>query len=183
MYLWCALYLISLYALQMVVVLPVMWEGMPFSLGLFGGLTLLSLLLAAVGIGLAVVGLVRTRQEKICAPQLRRIGLIVKIVTIPFYLIHLASWAVVCAAFLVIPGLQIFLISGFFGVAFAYVVLLTGSAYTLSAIYLAWREGVLGMGGMIVGILSQLVPVVDLLAYVILLIWTAKRRRQKKEVG
>ena len=59
MYLWCALYLVALYALQFTVVAPVVCEGVFLSLGLFAGLTLSILLLTAVGIGLAIAGAVR----------------------------------------------------------------------------------------------------------------------------
>lgn len=181
MYLWCVLYLLSLYALQLSVVAPVMWDGVPLSLGLFGGLTLLSLLLAAVGIGLALAGVLRGGQDKAIARRLTRTALALKLLTIPFFLIHLASWALVSAAFLVIPGLQILLLSGFLGVAFAYGVLLTGSAFSLTTLFRLFREGRLGKKGLVWAAISQFIFVTDVIGYVAALLWTLRTHPGRKE--
>lgn len=182
MYAWCMLYLASLYGLQLTVVGPVFWEGMTFSLELAGVVALLSLVLGGVGIGLAVAGLCRAQQKPVLARRLRRVAILLKLLTIPFFCIHLLSWAMVSAAFLVVPGLQVLLLADFLGVAFAYWVLLTGSAYSLSAIWMASREGRLGHKGLILWGISQFIFVVDVPAYFVFLVQTAKGRKQAKEV-
>lgn len=175
MYLWCALYLVVLYALQLSVVAPVLWEGVSLSLGLFAGLTLLSLFLAAVGIGLAIAGAIRAEHDERLIRRLSRTALALKLLTIPFFLLHLASWALVSAAFLVIPGLQILLFSGVLGVVFAYSVVLTGSAYS----HWAHRAGRLGQKGLVWAIVSQFIFVADVIGYVAALLWTVKTRSKE----
>ena len=179
MYLWCALYLVVLYALQLSVVAPVLWEGVSLSLGLFAGLTLLGLFLAAVGIGLAIAGAIRAEHDGRLIRRLSRTALALKLLTIPFFLLHLASWALISAAFLVIPGLQILLFSGVLGVVFAYSVVLTGSAYSLAALYWAHRAGRLGRKGLVWAIISQFIFVADVIGYVAALLWTVKTRSKE----
>ena len=174
MYLWCALYLVVLYALQLSVVAPVLWEGISLSLDLFAGL-----FLAAVGIGLAIAGAIRAEHDERLIRRLSRTALALKLLTIPFFLLHLASWALVSAAFLVIPGLQILLFSGVLGVAFAYSVVLTGSAYSLAYLYWAHRAGRLGRTGLVWAAISQFIFVTDVIGYVAALLWTVKTRSKE----
>ena len=179
MYLWCALYLVALYALQFTVVAPVVCEGVFLSLGLFAGLTLSILLLTAVGIGLAIAGAVRAVGNERLTRRLTRTALALKLLTIPFFLLHLSSWTLLSAAFLVIPGLQIFLLSVFVAVAFAYGVLLTSSAYSLAALYWAHRAGRLGQKGLVWAIVSQFIFVADVIGYVAVLLWPVKARSKE----
>lgn len=182
MYLWCFLYLASLYILQMVTVGPFFWEWLPFSFWLVGTATLISLLVGGVGICLAMAGMLRSRQDGGVTRRLRRVALLLKLLTIPFYLIHLATWALVSTALLIIPGLQVLLLANFLGIAFAYGVLLTGSVYSLLAIWVARREGKLGNKGMVLWGISQFIFVVDVPACLLMLLQTAKRRAPEKEV-
>ena len=183
MLLWCVLYLASLYAVQLAAVGPVLWEGFSFHLELFLGLTLLSLALGVAGICLAAAGVVRGGRDPGAERRLRWAALALKLLTIPFFLLHLASWTVVSAAFLVIPGLQVLLLSGFLGVAFAYWVVLVGSACSVGAMYLSLRDGRLTKKRLIWGVLSQLIFVVDVIGCVVFLLCTRKRKAVEGREG
>ncbi|MGI5962703.1 MAG: hypothetical protein ACOX7N_03180 [Lawsonibacter sp.] len=180
MYLWCVLYLMSLYAIQLVVAAPFMWDAVPFRIDLVIALALLSVLLGVVGIGLAMVGLGRRGTDVSLPGKLRRVALLLKLLSIPFFFFHLASWAVVSAAFLVVPGLQFLLFSGVLGVAFAYGVLLVGSVFSVSTMYMAFRSGCLKGTGFAWGVVSQLIFVVDVIVYIGFYFWSLKDRRREK---
>ena len=69
--------------------------------------------------------------EAVC---LCRLGTVWKLLAVPYFLLNLLAWAAVGSAFLVVPGLQLFLLG---------LPLLTSSAYTVAAIIEARRAGVL----------------------------------------
>lgn len=69
--------------------------------------------------------------EAVC---LCRLGTVWKLLAVPYFLLNLLAWAAVGSAFLVVPGLQLFLLG---------LPLLTSSAYTVAAIIAARRAGVL----------------------------------------
>lgn len=59
----------------------------------------------------------------------------------PYFLLNFLAWTVLASAFLVVPGLQIFLLGLPLAVLATYLPLLTSSAYTIAAIFAARRTG------------------------------------------
>ena len=69
-------------------------------------------------------------------------GLVWKLLAIPYFLLNFLAWTAIGAAFVVVPGLQLFLLGLPLAAVATYIPLLTSSAYTLSAIRAARRRGV-----------------------------------------
>ena len=61
----------------------------------------------------------------------------------PYFVLNLLAWTAVGSAFLVVPGLQVFLLGLPLAALATYVPLLTSSAYTVAAIIAARKAGVL----------------------------------------
>ena len=76
------------------------------------------------------------------AARLAGAGLVWKLLAIPYFLLNFLAWTAISAAFLVVPGLQVFLLGLPLAALATYIPLLTSSAYTLSAIRAARRAGV-----------------------------------------
>lgn len=96
-------------------------------------------------------------------------ALAMKLLTIPFFITHLQIWSMMLAAFLVIPGLQILLPSGFLGVALAYSVVLATSAYSISGLYAQYRLGNLTGKKFARNVIFQLIFVLDVISYLVIL--------------
>lgn len=77
------------------------------------------------------------------AVRLCRLGTVWKLLAVPYFLLNLLAWAAVGSAFLVVPGLQLFLLGLPLAALATYLPLLTSSAYTVAAIIAARRAGVL----------------------------------------
>lgn len=76
------------------------------------------------------------------AARLAGAGLVWKLLTVPYFLLNFLAWTAISAAFLVVPGLQVFLLGLPLAALATYIPLLTSSAWTLSAIRAARRAGV-----------------------------------------
>ena len=76
------------------------------------------------------------------AVRLAGAGLVWKLLAISYFLLNFLAWTAISAAFLVVPGLQVFLLGLPLAALATYIPLLTSSAYTLSAIRAARRAGV-----------------------------------------
>lgn len=76
------------------------------------------------------------------AVRLAGAGLVWKLLAIPYFLLNFLAWTALSAAFLVVPGLQVFLLGLPLAALVTYVPLLTSSAYTLSAIRAARQVGI-----------------------------------------
>ena len=74
--------------------------------------------------------------------RLSRIGLTWKLLAIPFFLLAFLAWVAVASAFIVVPGLQLFLLGLPLAALATYFPLLISSAYTIAAIIAAWRAGI-----------------------------------------
>lgn len=133
----------------------------PFALGL-------NILLGIGAIAAVLFRLLRGGQSPELQKTFNRMALLMKLPAVPFFGINLLLWLLVSAAFLVIPGLQIFLLSSLLGVAFAYFVVLVTSAYSVGALYLSFRAGGLTCKGFVWGILLQLIFVADVISYLFL---------------
>ncbi|MDY3282836.1 hypothetical protein [Dysosmobacter sp.] len=76
------------------------------------------------------------------AARMAAAGLVWKLLAIPYFLLNFLAWTAISAAFLVVPGLQVFLLGLPLAALVTYIPLLTSSAWTLSAIRAARRAGV-----------------------------------------
>lgn len=126
------------------------------------------LLNAALGLALLIrlaLGLTRGR---FAAGALARTALACKLLALPFFVVNFGLWFVLSAAFLVVPGLQVFLLADLLGAAYAWLVLLVGSAFSLAALWRARQAGGLTGAGFAWAVVSQLLFVVDLVAWLIL---------------
>lgn len=99
------------------------------------------------------------------ALRLSRMGLVWKVLAIPYHLLNLLAWMLLSSAFLVIPGFQVFLLGLPLAVAASYLPLLTSSAYTVAAVVTARRRG-MGIGW--VHILWQLLFLTDVIDALVL---------------
>ena len=79
-----------------------------------------------------------------------------------------------------LPCGQILLLSGFLGVAFAWSVVLVTSTYSISGLYVQWRNDALSHGKFIRDVILQLIFVVDVISYVV---FYFQIRRSCKEQG
>ena len=75
------------------------------------------------------------------ARRLSGLALAWKLLAVPYFYCNLIAWLMAASAFLVIPGLQVFLLGLPLAAAATYVPLLTSSAYSLAAIGAARRLG------------------------------------------
>lgn len=76
------------------------------------------------------------------AVRLYGMGLVWKLLAVPYFLLNLLAWTAVGSAFLVVPGLQVFLLGLPLAALATYLPLLTSSAYTIAAIIAARRAGI-----------------------------------------
>ncbi len=76
------------------------------------------------------------------AARLSGIGLLWKLLAVPYFLLNFAAWVMVSMAFVVLPGFQLFLLGVPLAAAATYVPLLTSSAYTVAAVVAARRQGI-----------------------------------------
>ena len=76
------------------------------------------------------------------AARMAAAGLVWKLLAIPYFLLNFLAWTAISAAFLVVPGLQVFLLGLPLAALATYIPLLTSSTWTLSAIRAARRAGV-----------------------------------------
>lgn len=113
----------------------------PMSLILRGTLPLTAAVavLCAVNIACAVRACARAGAKE--AVRLSGMGLVWKLLAVPYFLLNFLAWAAVAAAFFVVPGLQIFLLGLPLAALATYLPLLTASAYTVAAILAARRAG------------------------------------------
>ena len=77
------------------------------------------------------------------AVRLCRLETVWKLLAVPYFVLNLLAWTAVGSAFLVVPGLQVFLLGLPLAALATYVPLLTSSAYTVGAIIAARKAGVL----------------------------------------
>ncbi len=134
-----ALYLVSLYGVQAVLLGPFLLSDgggfLEIPWRLLPPVVIANLILAAAALFLLVKEVKGVQGDLSAQRRLNHLALAMKLLTIPFFIVHLQIWTMVLAAFLVIPGLQILLPFGFLGVAFAYSVVLATSAYSISGLY------------------------------------------------
>lgn len=161
------LFVLSLYGLQGSVMLIFLSgeaarEGIWY---LFIGLTVLSGVLGLWSILSVLLGGSAVRQDGRKSRRLNNGALAMKLLLVPFWVIHLVMWALVSMAFLVVPGLLILLPLNLVGVCVAYFALLVSSAYTGCSIYIHQRRGALSKTQCIWGIILQLFFVLDVLSY------------------
>lgn len=127
-----ALYLVSLYGTQAVLLGPILLSDgsgdLDIPWGLLPPAVIANLILAVVAIIFLIKRVRRVQADLSARRRLNHLALAMKLLTIPFFITHLQIWSMMLAAFLVIPGLQILLPFGFLGVAFAYSVVLATSA-------------------------------------------------------
>lgn len=119
-----------------------LYTDAPAALLLYGTLPLTAAvaLLCAVNIVCAVRACGRAGAAE--AVRLSGLGLVWKLLAIPYFLLNFLAWTAVSAAFLVVPGLQIFLLGLPLAALATYIPLLTSSAYTIAAVIAARRAGV-----------------------------------------
>lgn len=189
------LYLVSLYVIQAVLLGPIIMSNgsgdMEISWNMFPVAVVLNLILAVVTIAVLVKNVKRVRGNISLQKQLNHLALAMKVLTVPFFITHLQLWMLVSAAFLVVPGLQILLLSGFLGVAFAWSVVLVTSTYSISGLYVQWKNGALSHGKFIRDVILQLIFVVDVISYFVFYIqirrsckeqqWQAAEKTQESE--
>lgn len=90
-----------------------------------------------------IICAVRTCQKADAAKAVRLAGLGMawKLLAVPYFLLNFLAWTAVTAAFLVVPGLQVFLLGLPLAAAATYLPLLSSSAYTIAAVIAARRTG------------------------------------------
>lgn len=115
----------------------------PMAFILYGTLPLTAAVavLCAANIVCAVWACRRAGAEE--AVRLCRLGTVWKLLAVPYFVLNLLAWTAVGSAFLVVPGLQVFLLGLPLAALATYVPLLTSSAYTVAAIIAARKAGVL----------------------------------------
>lgn len=126
------------------------------------------LLNAALGLALVVrlaLGLARGR---FATAFLARAALACKLLALPFFVVNFGLWLALSAAFLVVPGLQVFLLADLLGAAYAWLVLLVGSVFSLAALWRARRAGGLAGARFALAVVSQLLFVADVIAWLVL---------------
>lgn len=89
-----------------------------------------------------IVCAVRAYRRGETAQRLSLIGLVWKLLAIPYFVLNFAAWFMLSMAFVVVPGLQLFLLGLPLAAAATYIPLLTSSAYTVAAILAARRENI-----------------------------------------
>ena len=161
------LFVLSLYGLQGSAML-VFLSGEAAREGswyLFFGLTVLSGALGLWSILSVLLGGSGLRQDGQRCRRLNNGALAMKLLLVPFWVIHLAMWALVSMAFLVVPGLLILLPLNLIGVGVAYFALLVSSVYTGCSLFVHCRRGALSRRQCIWGIVLQLLFVLDVVSY------------------
>jgi len=180
-----AAFFLSLYGLQ-----AAFWY--PITGHVYGGpdwlqnAVLLTLVLAALALGISVLAGAVVLVKK-GGPQgqaaLRRLALVVKLISVPFFVINLAIWLLVTAAFLVVPGLQLLLPTVLLGVGFAYFVVVVTSAPSLAGLFLAVREGRVTLARAVVHAVVLLIFIVDVPDAVLVYRLLGRPHSRSKAVG
>ena len=180
-----ALYLVSLYGTQAVLLGPILLSDgsgdLDIPWGLLPPAVIANLILAVVAIIFLIKRVRRVQADLSARRRLNHLALAMKLLTIPFFITHLQIWSMMLAAFLVIPGLQILLPFGFLGVAFAYSVVLATSAYSISGLYVQYRLGNLTGKKFARNVIFQLIFVLDVISYLVL--YFQIRRSCKEQTG
>ena len=114
----------------------------PMALVLYGTLPLTAAVLVLCVCNHGSAARAGRRADLPGAVRLAGAGLVWKLLAIPYFLLNFLAWTAISAAFLVVPGLQVFLLGLPLAALATYIPLLTSSAYTLSAIRAARRAGV-----------------------------------------
>ncbi len=163
---WMIAFLLNLYAIQGTVyawfrTTQYQWSG--WLLWVFCVLALLSLILAGINLFQAVRMTERVKEDALARCSLAGQALAMKLLAIPFFLIHLSIWTLIAAAFFVIPGFQILLLTVLIGVGFAYLAVLASSAYAVACIFAQMEDGQLSGKAGVLYLLSQAVFVLDVI--------------------
>ena len=111
----------------------------PMTLILYGTLPLTAAVAALCIINVTCA--VRVRRS-VGESHLSGLGLVWKLLAVPYFLLNFLAWVAVASAFLVVPGLQVFLLGLPLAAAATYLPLLTSSAYTIAAISAARNAGI-----------------------------------------
>lgn len=114
----------------------------PMALVLYGTLPLTAAVLVLCVCNHGSAARAGRRADLPGAVRLAGAGLVWKLLAIPYFLLNFLAWTAISAAFLVVPGLQVFLLGLPLAALATYIPLLTSSAWTLSAIRAARRAGV-----------------------------------------
>ena len=182
-----ALYLVSLYGVQAVLLGPFLLSDgggfLEIPWRLLPPVVIANLFLAAAALFLLVKGVKGAQGDLSAQRRLNHLALAMKLLTIPFFIVHLQIWTMVLAAFLVIPGLQILLPFGFFGVAFAYSVVLATSAYSISGLYVQYRLGRLPGKKLVRNVILQLIFVLDVISYLVFYFQIRRSCKEQAESG
>ena len=143
------------------------------------GLTVLSGILGLWSIFSVLLGGSNLRQDGKRSRHLNNGALAMKLLLVPFWVIHFAMWALVSMAFLVVPGLLILLPLNLVGVLVAYFALLVSSAYTGCSIYIHCRRGALSRKQCVWGIVLQLIFALDVLSYLLYFCFAIRRGERR----
>lgn len=136
-----AAFFLSLYGLQAIVCGPLLkgaddlWEKAALVCILLTLVLGISILIGAIGLSR------RLWDDPKGQAVLRREALVIKLLSVPFFVVNLMIWLLVEMAFLVVPGLFVLMPMVLLGVGFAYLVVVVTSSFSLAGLVLAVRAG------------------------------------------
>ncbi|MDR3344651.1 MAG: hypothetical protein LBT21_03555 [Oscillospiraceae bacterium] len=156
----------SLYVLQRYVFLCITSLNGYFAFGiLLFALLPFALAIAAVAVLLAELRQIRMYPQKL--QELNKITLLSKLALVPFFVINFICWSML--SMLAIMPMFIMIVFGvqFFAFVVTYFYILVTSVYSITAISLSKKNRHISSGEATVHIIFQLIPVLDVIDYII----------------
>jgi len=98
--------------------------------------------------------------------SLNNMILIFKLLLIPFCVFNFALWFMTSAAFMVLPGFQVFLFAVPFAVIYAYLMICVSSAYAIVSMSVQYHTGNITRKRYAVNIVMQFLFVLDVIGYI-----------------
>lgn len=140
-YLFPALSLLCTYGMVGCAYIGFLYTETPMTLILYGTLPFTAAVAVLCVINIVCAARACRRKGAAEAVRLCGAGMAWKLLAVPYFLLNFLAWTVLASAFLVVPGLQLFLLGLPLAVLATYLPLLTSSAYTIAAIFAARRTG------------------------------------------
>ncbi len=164
--------MVSLYVVQAAAVVPVLVGRAELVLPLVLASAAVNLVLGVMVV-FCVLG--EARKGEGDPGKFYTVALAMKTLTIPFFLIHLGLWVLVSAAFLVVPGLQLFLLTGVIGVLYAWGVVLVTSSWAVCGSWLRLCRGSISKGRFLRDVLLELIFVADVAGAAVLFVQARRK--------
>ena len=151
-----------------------------------GMLILTAGLVAALAIANIINAAVMVKQirEGVILPSISAAAFWTKIAAIPFFAVNFVFWVAVSAAFFVVPGLQLFLLTITpLSIVFAYLDMLASSAYCMAAAGALASKGVISRKAAVINIILQFIFGLDVFGALYIHIKARKLRAPRGETA